>query len=177
MMFWLNLLGYQCVWFLLVRGASTGRLWLPLLAGALFVLTQLATAAHVRRELRLLVGALLIGGIVDGVAAATGWLRYATPSPAWPAHGAPVWILMLWACFATTLNRSLAVLRSRLWLAALLGGFGAPLAYLAAARGWGAVQLSPWPGMAWIAACWALALPMLLIVNQHGRPHDRARLP
>lgn len=175
MIFWLNLLGYQLVWFLLVRGAAGGRLVWPLLAGALFVLIQLATAAHVRHELRLLVAALLIGVAVDGMAAATGWLRYASPSPALPPGGAPVWILMLWACFSTTINRSLAVLRERPWLAAFLGGLGAPMAYLAAARGWGAVQFSPWPGAAWIAASWALALPLLLFINQHGTRRDRAR--
>ena len=126
--------------------------------------------------MRLLITALLIGAVVDGMAAATGWLRYASPSPACPPGGAPVWILMLWACFATTINRSLSVLRERRWLGALLGGLGAPMAYLAAARGWGAVQLSLWPGAAWIAASWALALPWLLFVNRDDTRHDRARL-
>lgn len=176
MMFWANLLGYQVVWFLLVRGASHASLGLPLLAGALFVLCQLVTAAQPSRELRVLAAALLLGLIVDGVAVTTGWLRYASPAPAIPPHGAPAWILMLWACFSTTINRSLAALRGRPWLAAVLGGIGAPLAYLAAARGWHAVQLEPWPGLLWIAACWALALPLLgAISTRYGR-HNHARL-
>lgn len=175
MMFWLNLLGYQLVWFLLVRGAGNGHLAWPLLAGALFVVSQLATATHVGCELRLVATALLIGVAVDGIAAAAGWLRYASPGPACPPGGAPVWILMLWACFATTINRSLSVLRDRRWLAALLGGLGAPMAYVAAAHGWEAVQLSLWPGAMWIAASWALALPLLLIVNQRGARRDGAR--
>lgn len=175
MMFWLNLLGYQMVWFLLVRGAGTDHLAWPLLAGGLFVASQLATATHVGRELRLLATALLIGVAVDGIAAATGWLRYASPTPACPSGGAPVWILMLWACFSTTINRSLSVLHEHRWLAALLGGLGAPMAYFAAARGWGAVQLSLWPGAVWIAASWALALPLFLIVNQRAARRDRAR--
>lgn len=175
MMFWANLLGYQLMWFLLVRGASHASLTLPLLAAALFVLWQVAGSMQPQHELRLVAAALLLGLLVDGMAAANDWLRYASPAPALPPHGAPVWILMLWACFATTLNRSLAVLRGRAWLAALLGGLGAPLAYVAAARGWDAVQWSSWFGLAWIGACWAVALPVLGALNhRHGR-HGQAR--
>lgn len=176
MMFWLNLLGYQLIWFLLARGASDGRLLWPLVAGAVFVAVQLMTASDIGRELRVLVAAVLMGVAVDGVAAATGWLRYASASPAFPPGGAPLWILMLWACFSTTINRSLNALRGRPWLASLLGALGAPMAYLAASRGWGAVQFSVWPGLAWIAACWALALPLLFVASRHGTHQDRARL-
>ncbi|MET3650648.1 DUF2878 domain-containing protein [Dyella japonica] len=174
MTFWINLVGYQSVWFLLVRGAAQAHLALPLLAGAVFVLGQLLTSQHPSRDARLLVAALLMGLLVDGVAASTGWLDYASRVPAWPPQGAPVWILMLWACFATTIPRSLSVLRSRPWLAALAGGLGAPMSYLAAARGWGAVQVSSWPGLPWIAACWALALPLLGALSQYDARRDES---
>ena len=174
MMFWINLVGYQSVWFLLVRGAAQADLALPLLAGAGFVLGQVLTARHPSHDVRLLVAAVLMGLVVDGVAASTGWLGYASPAPAWPPQGAPLWILMLWACFATTITRSLSVLRGRPWLAALAGGVGAPLAYVAAARGWGAVQVSSWPGLAWIAACWALALPLLGALSRPDARRDEA---
>ena len=174
MMFWINLVGYQSVWFLLVRGAARAHLALPLLAGTVFVSGQVLTARHPSRDVRLLVAALLMGLVVDGVAASSGWLGYASPTPAWPPQGAPIWILMLWACFATTVTRSLSVLRGRPWLAALAGGFGAPLAYLAAARGWNAVQVSSWYGLSWIAACWALALPLLGALSQHDARRDEA---
>jgi hypothetical protein len=175
MMFWANLLGYQLVWFLLVRGAANASLALPLVAGAAFVLAQLALAAQPRRELRLIAVAVLLGLAIDGVAAGTGLLRYASPSPALPPQGAPMWILMLWACFATTINRSLAVLQRRTWLAALLGGIGAPLAYAAAAGGWHAVGWTSWWGPAWIAVCWTLALPLLVVVNRRAQRQGRVR--
>lgn len=161
-----NFVGYQLVWFLLVRGAARGNLELPLLAGALFLIWQISTATYPIGELQLLLVAVLLGVAVDGVAAATGWLRYASPSPALPVLGAPAWILMLWACFATTIHRSLAVVQGRPWLAALLGGAGAPLAYWAAARGWQAVDTRGMPGLIWIALGWALALPLLAVLGQ-----------
>lgn len=175
MTFWSNLLGYQLVWFLLVTGAADGRLWPALLAGALFVAWQVGTSRHPLSDVRLLGVAVLLGMLVDGVAAATGWLHYASPSPALPPHGAPLWIVVLWACFSTTINRSLAVVRGRPWLAALLGGIGAPLAYLAAARGWHAVTLSPVTGLLWIGACWALALPVLATLGQRWAHPSEAR--
>ena len=72
MMFWINLVGYQSVWFLLVRGAAQADLALPLLAGAGFVLGQVLTARHPSHDVRLLVAAVLMGLVVDGVAASTG---------------------------------------------------------------------------------------------------------
>lgn len=174
MMFWCNLVGYQLVWFLLVSGAAHASLWPAMAGGVAFVSWQVLAAPHPAVELRLLIIALLLGVAIDGVLAYTGWLRYASPSPSVPLDGAPVWILMLWACFATTINRSLAMLRSRPWLAALLGAIGAPMAYVAASRGWGAVQFQAesWRALAWIAAGWAIALPVLAILAERWRhPH------
>ena len=173
--FWGNLVGYQCVWFLLVSGAARASLGTPILAAAGFVLVQWISTADRRTESRLLLAALLLGAITDGLAAASGLLRYASPSPAMPAHGAPLWILMLWASFATTINRSLTVVQGRPWLAALLGGLGAPLAYSAAARGWHAVEWTSAWSLVWIGACWAVALPILERVNACSIRSDAPR--
>jgi hypothetical protein len=68
-----------------------------------------------------------------------------------------------------TLNRSLAYLRDRWWLALVLGAIGAPLAYLGAQRGWQAVvfQTPSWRGIAWIACSWAIAMPLLALLARH----------
>ncbi|GAB2590708.1 DUF2878 domain-containing protein [Dyella jejuensis] len=163
MSFWGNLIGYQLVWFAAVIGAARGAAWPGLISGLLFISWQTVTAKRPEVELRLLAIALLLGIVIDGVMAQRGWARYATSSPAFPEHGAPWWILALWMSFATTLNRSLAYLRDRPWLALALGAIGAPLAYLGAQRGWHAVVFAApaWRGIGWIAASWALALPLL----------------
>ena len=46
----------------------------------------------------------------------------------------PLWMVALWAAFATTLNVSLRALRPHYLLAAVLAAMGAPLAYYAGAR-------------------------------------------
>ena len=78
--------------------------------------------------------AVASGVVIDGTLRALA-AGCATPrrDPAFPPHGAPLWILCLWAAFALTLTRSLAWLMRRPWLAALLGALGAPLAYASAA--------------------------------------------
>jgi hypothetical protein len=163
MMRWMNFVGYQTVWFIAVIGAAYDRAWPALLAGAAFVVSQLALAPRRSAELRLLGMALILGILIDGIAARMNWVRYATPAPAIPAHGAPVWILVLWSSFAMTINQSLAYLRDRWWLALAFGAIGAPLAYLGAQHGWLAVdfQHPAWHGLMWLSISWAIALPSL----------------
>ncbi|KAF1008909.1 MAG: hypothetical protein GAK28_00541 [Luteibacter sp.] len=160
---WVNLVGYQVLWFALVIGAARGAPEWPLLAGALFVIVQVAFSGHIAGECRLLGMAVLFALVVDGVPAILGWWRYASPSPSLPPGGAPAWILMLWLCFATTLRRSLSFIRFRPVWAAVLGAIGAPLAYLGAAHGWMAVMLPQPPhlAVAWLAVTWGIALPVL----------------
>jgi len=164
MRFWANLIGYQAVWFVTVIGAGHGLWWPGVLATIVFTVAQSIFSVHRRADLRLLLLALLVGAAIEGVLAASGWARYAVPVPALPPGGAPLWILALWAAFAMTLNHSLGYLRGRAWLASAFGVIGAPLAYLSAARGWQAVVFDPpiWRGLLWLAAGWALAMPVLV---------------
>lgn len=166
MNFWSNLIGYQVVWFTAVIGASHGKTWPGVTVGALFVLWQILRADHPYAELRLLVSAVALGIVIEGVLARTGWATYAASALAIPAVGAPLWILAIWASFSMTLNHSLAYLRERLWLALLLGAVGAPLAYLGAQRGWASVvfQQPAWRGLTWIACSWAVAMPLLMLL-------------
>lgn len=159
-----NVLGNQAVWFVAVIAAGQGRALPGVLAAAVFVLSQLWLASRRTDEIRLVGLAILCGLMVDGVASAQGWVIYRAAS--FGDLVAPPWILALWASLAVTLNSAMRALQSRLWMGALLGGIGGPLAYLAAARGWEAAQFAApaWHGMAWLAVAWAIALPALLWV-------------
>lgn len=160
MQVWGNAIGYQLVWFCAVIGAGRGLWWPGVLAATVFVSLEVGTSRQRGVDLRLIGVALLLGATIDGVLAASGWLGYAA---AWPSpHFAPVWILAVWASFATTVTRSLAFLQSRPRWALLLGAIGGPLAYLGAARGWGAVVFVEWlPGVIALVCVWALAMLLL----------------
>lgn len=168
MKFWANLIGYQIVWFGAVIGASRGNPWWGVALSAAFVTAQARASSSRRADLRLVAVALYGGMAVDGLLAASGWAQYVSPRPALPMGGAPVWILALWAAFAMTFNHSLAYLRDRPALAAVLGLVGGPLAYWGAARGWGAMTfVAPaWRSLAWLSFSWALAMVVLCRLAQ-----------
>ncbi|MFY2762511.1 DUF2878 domain-containing protein [Arenimonas sp. MALMAid1274] len=172
-----NVVGYQLVWLASVAGAGQGMAWAGPLASLVFVALTLAFGGKRQADLRILGLALVLGFVLDTAFAASGWLVYAQ---AWPwAWAAPVWIWSLWAGFAMTLNHSMAFLHDRPWAAALLGLFGGPLAYWAAAGAFDAVSFGapvPWV-IAALALGWAVVLPLLLALQRRLSPRIGARVP
>jgi hypothetical protein len=168
--FWANLLGYQATWFAVVWSAGRGTPWIGMLACTAFIALQWSASRTRAADGRVLLAALACGLVVDGVAAASGLLAYASPAPALPA---PAWIVLLWGAFALTLNHSMAWFASRPWTSAAFAAIGGPLAYLGAARGFDAVSFPTpaWPALLWLAVAWAIALPCLLrIATGRRRP-------
>ncbi len=164
-----NALGFQLVWFGCVYGAGRGLPWLGPLLALGFAALVLRFGGHRQDDLRMLRVALPLGFLIDTAWLSLGWLDYPAP---WPVAGiAPAWIMALWLGFALTLNHSLASLRRRPVLAALLGALGGPLAYLGAARLFQAVTLHAPHGriMLALALAWAAALPLLYLLADGGR--------
>jgi hypothetical protein len=164
----INFVAYQAVWFAVVASAAHERATLGMAAAALFAVVQLALSSRRLSDARLMAAAIFLGVVIDGTFGFLGWLRYASPEPAFPRHGAPLWILCLWAAFALTLTRSLAWLMRQPWLAAFLGALGGPLAYASAARGFAAVELAPPAARALggLALGWGAALAVLAYVTR-----------
>lgn len=158
MHFWFNLLGYQAVWFAAVLGAARGLVWPALVAAALFALAHFGLPGARRADARLLLCSVVVGALMDGGLAMSGWLAYAAAPAAWP----PLWILAIWASFALTLNHSLAYLQAHRLATVLLGAIGGPLAYLGAQRLGAVVFAAPdWRALAALALAWSVALPAL----------------
>jgi hypothetical protein len=159
-----NVVAYQCAWFACVLGAAAQHPAIGLLMVAGVIAWHLHSAAEPRRELRLIGIALACGAVFETLLAASGWVRM--ESSALPAGLAPLWMVALWAAFATTLNVSLRALRSRYVLSAVLAAAGAPLAYHAGA-GLGALHwVEQVPALVLIALGWALLLPLLMKLAQ-----------
>lgn len=174
MSFWLSLLGYQAVWFAAVIGASHGLAWPGVLGMLVYALAQLMLAKNVRVDLGLMATTLVFGFLLDGALIRSGLAGYAA---GWPGLAlAPAWILALWITFSLTFSQSLRYLQQRLWLAALLGLVGGPLAYLGAARGWHVVSFAEpaWRTLLVLAIGWALATPALAWLARRGEVTQRA---
>jgi hypothetical protein len=155
-----NVVAYQCAWFACVLSAAALRPAIGIAVVAAVLLWHLYSAAQPRRELRLIAVAALLGAAFESLLIAGGWTSM--PPPLLFASITPVWMVALWAAFATTLNVSLRALRHRYLLCAALAGIGAPLAYYTGAR-LGALQ---WehevPALLAIALGWALLTPLLM---------------
>lgn len=154
-----NAVLFQLGWFSAVLGAAGDLPWLGVLAAAAIAAVHLARAARPLPELALLALAVVAGASFDTLIVQAGWLRF--DSGMLVAGTAPVWMVALWANFATTLNVSMRVLRSRLLVAALFGAIGAPAAYYAGGK-LGAVEfVATGPALGAIAAGWFFLCPLL----------------
>lgn len=155
----LNFAAFQAGWFACVLSVAQDRAALGIAATAVVLVLHLALARRPRVEAALVAAVVAVGAIWDSLIAWRGLLVYAAAP--WGLRVAPLWILAMWALFATTLNVSLNWLKGRTLLAMLLGGVGGPLAYVSGQR-LGAVSIPDlWPAVAAQAVGWAVLTPLL----------------
>jgi hypothetical protein len=155
-----NLVAFQVGWFACVLGGAHDLPWAGVATVVALVFLHIATAPRPAAKLRLIVMAAALGAVWDSALVWLGWISFASGSLI--AGTAPVWIVALWALFATTLNVSLRALQDRPLLAAALGAIAGPLAYYAGIK-LGAVELlHPYAALAALAVGWAAFTPLLL---------------
>ena len=158
--FLINLVAFQIGWFACVWGGANQAPALGAIAVAVIVAIHLTyTARRPGPELTLILVAAAIGIVWDSALVAFGWLSY--PSGTVVAGTAPYWIVAMWVLFATTLNVGLRWVQKHWLVAALAGGLGGPLAFVAGER-LGAVMIAdPTLALLVVAGGWAMLLPVL----------------
>lgn len=118
-----------------------------------------------RKEVIIIIAFTLVGVIWDSFLIYRGALNF-SDSPAFT----PLWLACLWLLFACTLNHSLAWLKSKLLIAAVLGAVAAPLSYLAGIKlGAASVLISLPASLLIIALGWMIILPMGLYATRWCR--------
>lgn len=156
----LNYGAYQLGWLAAILGAAAG--YGTAGAGVGFALTagHVLLARDRRGELTLVVAALVCGMAVESWQIASG--TYRVLADASPGGLPPLWLLALWAQFATTFRFSLRRIMTDPRAALVFGALGGPIAFLAGER-LGAVVLAVplGPGLARLVVAWALALAAL----------------
>jgi len=159
----INFVLFQLGWFACVLGAAWQMPVSGTLLASLIVIYHLYANPPRANEVILIVLAVLLGTTWDSWLVIQGWLSF--NSGMLHPFLAPYWIIMLWALFATTINISLAWLKQRYLLAALLGAIAGPAAYYAGTR-LGAVELiQPQQALLALALGWSLWLPLLLFLS------------
>ena len=109
----------------------------------------------------MLLGTAAVFGIVwESLLVQAGVLSYTTGTIF--AGFAPYWIVAMWLLFATTLNLGMRWLRKSPWIAAIAGGIGGPMSFIAGEKT-GAVSFAePVSAILIIGAGWAIMLPLLV---------------
>ena len=161
----LNVVFFQVLWLVCVGGAGKGYWWVGLPVMALFAIYHFSVTPWKKADFLLLLICIGLGFVADSLLVRLGFLRFEQAVP-WTGY-APIWICLLWAGFALTLNHSMSYFQSRPIAAVIFGLLGGPLAYYVAANIWKAVQFSQptWQVYAALAVIWAIMTPLLLKIG------------
>ena len=123
-----NIILFQVGWFACVLSAAAYQPWLGVGIAMLIIAFHTWRASRPVTEITLLAICVLVGAVWDSILVWQQWLAY--PSGMFLDNTAPVWIIALWALFATTLNVSLRWLKKRPVIAMIVGAIAGPLAYI-----------------------------------------------
>lgn len=156
-----NIISFQLGWFSCVLGAANHYPWLGVLASIGLIAWHLKVSNNWIGEAYLIFLAMLVGLVFDFLPLSFRWISFESLA-FWPDQIPPPWMIFLWGMFATTLNISLNWLKTRLFVAILLGAFSGPIAYWGGAR-LGALEMVDFSAaMIYLSIGWAIAVPALL---------------
>ncbi len=157
----LNGLLFYIGWFACVVAAAKNAVHWAYIATFAILAAHFILQSHRLKDFILLITLSFAGFLLDSFFLHAGWLSYHSPNP-WFATLAPFWVVCLHAIFSTSINHSLAWLKRRTYLEAILGAGGIAWTYLAGAR-LGAIDfLIPIPrALIGIGAVWFFYLPLV----------------
>lgn len=116
----INILGFQICWFGLVL---FGNSFVPIAISLLVI--HLIFLSKGENELLLVATIVCVGGLVDSLLALSAIFVFSS------SLFIPLWLIVLWACFASTITHSLSFLKKWPLLQVVAGLFIAPLSYIA----------------------------------------------
>lgn len=155
-----NFVLFQIGWFACVLTAAAGKPELGVGVAAVIIAIHLVMAKQKQHEVILIISAMLTGLVWDSLLVWRNWIDYSAGMLV--TNVAPYWIVVMWGLFATTLNVSLAWLKQKLVLAAVLGAVAGPLAYYAGFK-LNALQFEEMTiALMALAIGWALFTPLLM---------------
>lgn len=161
-----NFIQFQVGWFGLVLSAAAGKPYVGIalmLALAMVHLRWFATPS----EALTLLAVTSLGWVWESLFHLSGLIAF--PGYSGSALTAPFWMAMLWLNFATVLNHSLKWLHNRVFLSALCGAVGGPLAFWAGAEMGAAVLPKGGISLLALSLAWGLLLPLMVFVAGYIR--------
>lgn len=154
----------QAAWFACVLSAARGLPWLGTMLVSTLVALHVWRAARPIEEFKLLLSVVFIGAVWESVLVFSGAINY--PSGMLIPRVAPYWIPALWALFAAQFNTTYRWLKTRIWLAPIVGAIAGPLSFRAGAE-LGALNFGkPLVAAMALAGGWAILLPVIVVLSR-----------
>ena len=155
-------LAFKVLWIVTLTQAGE-RAWLSALA--VWGYTLACGSRQDRYIWRVVVAGILCSLVGDG---GLGILEV-LETPEGTALGVPpLWLIGLWAAFATLLPICFRWLFNRLWLAGILGAVSGAASYVSGGKLGALMVNGDGFGLVWIAVEWGLALPLLVWLAKKG---------
>lgn len=156
-----NIVTFNAVWLLCVLGGST----VAVIAVGVAVAVHLQLISIDRREL-LFIG--LVGCI--GILVEFAFVYFNVLKPPGASMVPPLWLLMLWPLFATTLNHSTRWFQNHPWISVLAGGVAGPLTYLTGTKLTDYEIVAPfYPSMFKLMLVWMAVFPCVILLARKFR--------
>ena len=159
-----NFLLFQAGWLsCVIGGASLDYTWAGVVVVAAIVAVHLVRADSIRNEVILIAITAIAGTAWDSSLMMAGLFSFT--NGVLISGLVPLWLIAMWALFATTLNVSMKWMKNKYLLASVLGAIGGPIAYYAGHR-IGAVDFSDTlTALLVVGAGWALIMPLLMALT------------
>ncbi len=164
----LNFASFQITWFACILGAASGWELLGIAIGTIAVIYNLMQAAHFESEFKLLLKGVLLGIAIDTSLIHFSLITFETHY--WKLIS-PVWMWIIWASLMTTLDSSMAWLKNRIFLGAILGAIAGAASYFAGIRLGAGYFINTINSLIVIAVAWFFVTP--LIVYWASRENDK----
>jgi hypothetical protein len=165
----LNFLGFQAAWFAAVLGGAGGWPGIGSLPAAIVALVHLAiNRERLGPELAAILAITVFGVLVEMALTGFHLIHYAGTAEGQVLP--PVWITALWLGFATLPNASLAWLKGRWIVQAVLGAVVGPVTYWAGVKLGAATLPHGSQALSVVALAWALALPTIFFLTEAISP-------
>ena len=156
----LNMILFYVGWLYIVSTAVTGSPTKGIFAGICIVAFQVIISRYWIRELLMILGVCTIGFLIDSSFAFFGLVTYSSPN-ALSSLLCPLWIVSLYALFASTLTSSLSWMKYQPILCMVMGSVGGTLSYFYGFKVHAITSTYPENfALSIIAVVWLIALPL-----------------
>lgn len=153
---WINFISFNLIWALTIFYGNASVIWVLLL-----LLLHFLLVAKPLVEVPIVLVTATLGYSVDCVLALLGVFVFEQVQGI-----TPVWLVLLWVGFCSTLRHSLSFFSEKYLIASLTGAVAGTLTYFSAAHFDAvALPLSPVVSAAVLASVWALLFPSLLWIS------------